>query len=94
MREHDLQEVNQDITLDTVTTHGGKDIYKDKGINFQLAWGSESTVNNGRPNGKGIYDSIGNVWEWIEGYASALNGFVPHPFYEDFSTPCFDGKHC
>lgn len=34
MREHDLQEVNQDITLDTVTTHGGKDIYKDKGINF------------------------------------------------------------
>ena len=93
MRDHDLQEVDQDITLDVVTTQCSRGIYKDKGINFLLAW-SELTVNNGRPNGKGIYDSIGNVWEWIESYASALNDFEPHPLYEDFSTPCFDGKHC
>jgi hypothetical protein len=26
-------------------------------------------------------------------YFSALPGFEVHPFYEDFSTPCFDGLH-
>lgn len=23
----------------------------------------------------------------------ALEGFEVHPFYDDFSTPCFDGEH-
>lgn len=29
----------------------------------------------------------------LASYFSALTGFQVHPFYEDFSTPCFDGLH-
>ncbi len=41
----------------------------------------------------GIYDVIGNVWQWTEMPISALNGFEIHPFYDDFSTPTFDARH-
>jgi len=44
-------------------------------------------------NSKGFYDVFGNAWEWTEDYFCALPGFQVHPFYEDFSTPCFDGLH-
>ena len=30
---------------------------------------------------------------FLASYFSALSGFAVHPFYEDFSTPCFDGLH-
>ena len=42
---------------------------------------------------QGFYDVFGNAWEWTEDYFSALPGFTVHPYYEDFSTPCFDGLH-
>ncbi|MCZ4695079.1 5-histidylcysteine sulfoxide synthase [Ancylomarina euxinus] len=41
----------------------------------------------------GIYDAIGNVWQWTEMPISALEGFEIHPFYDDFSTPTFDARH-
>ena len=41
----------------------------------------------------GLYDVIGNVWQWTEMPISALNGFEIHPFYDDFSTPTFDARH-
>ncbi|WP_372644598.1 5-histidylcysteine sulfoxide synthase [Ancylomarina sp.] len=41
----------------------------------------------------GIYDVIGNVWQWTEMPISALDGFEIHPFYDDFSTPTFDARH-
>jgi hypothetical protein len=36
---------------------------------------------------------FGNAWEWTNDYFAALPGFQVHPYYEDFSTPCFDGLH-
>lgn len=36
---------------------------------------------------------FGNAWEWTSDYFCALPGFQVHPYYEDFSTPCFDGLH-
>ena len=36
---------------------------------------------------------FGNAWEWTEDFFCALPGFQVHPYYEDFSTPCFDGLH-
>lgn len=40
-----------------------------------------------------FYDVIGNVWQWTETPINGFDGFEVHPFYDDFSTPTFDGKH-
>ncbi|XQW84391.1 5-histidylcysteine sulfoxide synthase [Thalassotalea piscium] len=42
---------------------------------------------------KGIYDIVGNVWQWTESTIDGFNQFKVHPLYDDFSTPTFDGKH-
>ena len=59
--------------------------------NSNLRFGSESPVTAHVQ--KGIGDIYGNVWQWCEDQANPLPGFTPHRYYEDFSTPCFDGKH-
>jgi putative 4-mercaptohistidine N1-methyltranferase len=41
----------------------------------------------------GFYDVIGNVWQWTETPITGFPGFEVHPFYDDFSTPTFDGRH-
>lgn len=42
---------------------------------------------------KGIFDIVGNVWQWTESTIDGFQGFEVHPLYDDFSTPTFDGKH-
>jgi len=41
----------------------------------------------------GIYDVIGNVWQWSRTPIRAFKGFEVHEAYDDFSTPTFDDKH-
>jgi putative 4-mercaptohistidine N1-methyltranferase len=41
----------------------------------------------------GIYDVIGNVWQWSRTPIRGFKGFEVHPAYDDFSTPTFDEKH-
>jgi len=41
----------------------------------------------------GHRDTTGNAWEWTEDHFNPLKGFEVHHVYDDFSTPCFDGKH-
>jgi 5-histidylcysteine sulfoxide synthase/putative 4-mercaptohistidine N1-methyltranferase len=38
-------------------------------------------------------DVIGNVWQWTATPITGFRGFESHPYYDDFSTPTFDGKH-
>jgi len=38
-------------------------------------------------------DVVGNVWQWTETPITGFEGFEVHPFYDDFSTPTFDGLH-
>jgi putative 4-mercaptohistidine N1-methyltranferase len=38
-------------------------------------------------------DVIGNVWQWTETPITGFEGFEVHPYYDDFSTPTFDGLH-
>ncbi len=41
----------------------------------------------------GLFDILGNVWQWTETPIEALPGFEVHPAYDDFSVPTFDGRH-
>ncbi len=60
-------------------------------VNSSLRFGSESSVK-GQPKDE-FTDVFGNVWQWLEDHFHFLPGFEVHPFYDDFSTPCFDGLH-
>ncbi|MGE3758601.1 MAG: 5-histidylcysteine sulfoxide synthase, partial [Pseudobdellovibrionaceae bacterium] len=62
-------------------------------FNFNFKWGSPCAVHTGAKTSSGVHDLFGNVWQWAEDQFNPLTGFEVHPYYDDFSTPCFDGKH-
>jgi len=41
----------------------------------------------------GIYDVVGNVWQWSRTPIYPFEGFEVHEAYDDFSVPTFDNKH-
>ena len=41
----------------------------------------------------GIFDVVGNVWQWSRTPIRGFKGFKVHEAYDDFSTPTFDEKH-
>jgi formylglycine-generating enzyme required for sulfatase activity len=63
-----------------------------KNFNFNFQLSSPRSVHTG-PAVEGIYDLFGNVWQWAEDQFNPLDGFKVNRLYDDFSTPCFDGKH-
>jgi putative 4-mercaptohistidine N1-methyltranferase len=65
----------------------------DRPANHNLRFGSEGAVNALMPNALGFHDSFGNVWQWCEDPFHPFPDFMIHPYYTDFSTPCFDGEH-
>lgn len=78
---------------DPAMAAGGEDIVTALGFNMQLAYSSQSPVTALPSSSKGFHDVFGNAWEWAEDHYAAFPGFKVHPFYEDFSSPCFGGKH-
>lgn len=62
-------------------------------VNNNLNFGSSNPVDLYPPNNKGFYDVFGNVWEWTEDHFNALPGAKTDNLYDDFSTPCYDGRH-
>jgi hypothetical protein len=61
--------------------------------NLNLAFSSQNPVDYFAPSHTGHRDTTGNAWEWTEDHFNPLKGFEVHHVYDDFSTPCFDGKH-
>lgn len=66
---------------------------KEHAWNNNLRSGGEVVVTHTPANEKGFYDVFGNVWQWCEDHFHPLQGYAPHPFYDDFSVPCYDGNH-
>lgn len=63
------------------------------GFNHNLRFGAETAVDAFSANERGIHDALGNVWQWCEDSFHPFPNFEIHPYYTDFSTPCFDGEH-
>lgn len=41
----------------------------------------------------GLFDVVGNVWQWCETPTYPFDGFTVHPVYDDFTSPTFDQRH-
>ena len=78
---------------DVSLTQGGARLRESRLANVALAWGSECSVSWARPQASEAIDLGGNVWDWCEDDFNPLEGFEAHSYYEDFSSPCFDGRH-
>lgn len=76
------------LQLDGVMTADGLE-----NLNLNLRLGSECGVDVMPANSQGFHDAMGNVWQWCEDAFHPLPEFRIHPYYTDFSTPCFDGEH-
>ena len=93
IRDQSLLDTTAGTKCDPVMHHAGGESMIKRGFNLNLSYGSETPVNFLPPSSKGFHDVMGNTWEWCEDHFSALPGFKVHPYYDDFSLPCFDGLH-
>lgn len=61
--------------------------------NIDLQYGSSTPVGMYPASTSGFCDMFGNVWQWVEDHFNGLPGSETHYLYDDFSAPCYDGKH-
>jgi formylglycine-generating enzyme required for sulfatase activity len=93
-----IQAIPNGIVDPVLATGTDRLVAEDFLFNLNLSYGGETPVGaveaaTGKASPQSFYDVFGNVWQWCEDYFNALPGFNIHPYYEDFSTPCFDGLH-
>nr|XP_039262070.1 ergothioneine biosynthesis protein 1-like [Styela clava] len=61
--------------------------------NVGFSYGSSTPVDYYPPSEAGFCDIFGNIWEWTEDDFNGMPGGKTDYLYDDFSTPCYDGKH-
>lgn len=88
--EAEHQALRQASKFDNKSKH---DLLPPDPFNTNLRMGSESPVDEAVSGELPIFDLFGNVWQWCEDHFNPLSGSRVHPFYDDFSTPCYDGEH-
>lgn len=66
--------------------------FKNKNANVDFAHYASSVAVN-KHSFNGIYDVVGNVWQWSRTAIFSFKGFEVHEAYDDFSVPTFDNKH-
>ena len=71
---------------------GIPEVYDDTKANIHLAHFISSVPVDRFAQGE-FYDVVGNLWQWTETPIYPFEGFAVHPWYDDFSTPTFDGRH-
>ncbi|MBV5320868.1 MAG: 5-histidylcysteine sulfoxide synthase [Sulfuricurvum sp.] len=73
---------------------GGMDeeVFDDSRANINLVHYASSVPVDTFAHGK-LYDVVGNVWQWTQTQMDGFEGFITHPWYDDFSEPTFDGRH-
>jgi len=93
-KDNNLESVRKDVLADKVMVTSGEDFPAGShGANLNLAFSSQNPVDQFAPSHTGHRDTTGNAWEWTEDHFNPLKGFEVHHVYDDFSSPCFDGKH-
>lgn len=91
----DMASARQEPMRDRALRAGGETfaMAEPGAANLNLAYSTQSPVDAMPPSSSGHHDAMGNAWEWTEDHFNPLDGFEVHQVYDDFSAPCFDGKH-
>lgn len=93
-QQHNLDAARSSPSADKVMVTSGAEFPKGQtGANLNMAFSSQNPVDSFPPSHTGHHDTVGNAWEWTEDHFNPLKGFEVHHVYDDFSVPCFDGKH-
>lgn len=61
--------------------------------NFDFRHWDPVPVGSHLPNAAGIYDLVGNGWEWTSTIFGGFPGFRPMPSYKEYSADFFDEAH-